>query len=108
MARRADRSAGRMSTNPIAPPLGYSLEDVPAFLRPTAANMEVQVQPPNGIDVARVTSADPNTVQVNQPDQFGQPQLNHEVTHGYQFSRAPAVVAGMEGDLASGRLPRSY
>lgn len=97
-----------MSANPVAPPPGYSLEDVPAFLRPTAATMNVQVQPPNGIDVARVTSTNPNTVEVNEPSQFGQPQLDHEVTHGYQFSRNPAVVSQMEGDLASGRVPTAY
>ena len=92
----------------VVPPNGYSLASVPNFLKPVAANMTVQIQPPNGIDVARVTAANPNTVQVNQPDQFGQPQLNHEVTHGYQFSRNPVVVQQMEGDLASGKLPKTY
>lgn len=97
-----------MGSKRVVPPNGYSLQNVPNFLKPTAANMTVDVQPPNGLDVARVTSTNPNVVQVNQPDQFGQPQLNHEVTHGFQFSRNPAVVQQMEGDLASGELPKSY
>jgi hypothetical protein len=92
----------------VVPPNGYSLASVPNFLKPTAANMTIQIQPPNGIDVARVSSTNPSVVQVNQPDQFGQPQLNHEVVHGYEFSRNPAVVSQMEGDLASGKLPRTY
>jgi hypothetical protein len=97
-----------MPNNRVVPPSGYSLANVPNFLRPTAAQMTVQIQPPNGIDVARVTSTNPNVIQVNQPDQFGQPQLNHEVEHGYEFSRNPAFVQQMEGDLASGKSPRGY
>ena len=96
-----------MSSKPVPPP-GYSLEDVPDFLKPTAATSKVVIQPPNGLDVARVTSTDPTTVQVNQRDQFGQPQLNHEETHVFEFSRNPAVVQQMEGDLASGKLPKTY
>ncbi len=90
------------------PPLGYSLDDVPNFLKPTAANMRVEVGQPNGVDIARVSSTMPNVVQVHQADQFGQPQLNHEVTHGFDLSRNPAVVNQMQNDLASGKLPKAY
>lgn len=93
---------------PNKPPPGYSLEDVPDFLKATAGASKVVIQPPNGIDIAKVTSTDPNTVQVNQRDQFGQPELNHEETHVFDFSRNPAIVTQMEADLASGRLPKIY
>lgn len=82
--------------NKPTPPPGYSLQDVPDFLKPVAASMRVVVEPPNGVDIARVTAARPDVIQVNQRDQFGQPQLNHEVTHGFQFSRNPAVVRSLE------------
>lgn len=90
------------------PPPGYSLEEVPDFLKQTAANSKVVIQPPNGKDVARVTSTDPTTVQVNQRDQFGQPQLNHEETHVWDFSRNPEIVSQMEADLRTGKLPKTY
>ena len=104
---------------PVKPPPGYSLEDVPDFLKPTAANAKVEVQPPNGIDVARVSPAAPNTVVVNQPSQFTQGDLDHEMTHSYDLSRNPAVIAqeakvqaqqkaaGMYTPIP-GRLPKAY
>lgn len=96
-----------MSTQPTPPP-GYSLEAVPDFLKPTAEKMTVDVEKPNGLDLARVTASNPTVVQVNERDQFGQPQLNHEVTHGFQFDRNPAIVQQMEANLASGKLPKTY
>lgn len=115
-----------MSTQPPAPapapapPPGYSLENVPAFLQPTAQNMNIQVEPPNGIDVAKVSPAAPNTVVVNQPNQFTQGDLNHETTHSYDLSRNPAVVsqeasvmaqqqrAGLYNTPVAGQLPKAY
>jgi hypothetical protein len=96
-----------VGSNRVVPPNGYSLANVPNFLRPTAAQMTVQIQPPNGIDVARVTSTNPNVIQVNQPDQFGQPQLNHEVTHGYEDltpqapGLPPSAITGIMEPLAA-------
>ena len=86
----------------------YSLQDVPAFLRPTAAQSKVVIQPPNGRDIAVVHSTSPKVVDVNERAQFGQPQLNHEETHVFDFSRNPAIVQRMEEDLRSGKLPKSY
>ncbi|MGB6934396.1 MAG: hypothetical protein WBD91_16585 [Acidobacteriaceae bacterium] len=94
-----------MASKPTPPP-GYSLEDVPDFLKQTAANSKVVIQPPNGKDVAVVHSSSPNEVDVNQRDQFGQPQLNHEETHVFQFSRNPAVVEQMQQTMATG--PKGY
>ncbi len=90
------------------PPLGYSLEAVPAFLQPTAANSQVVVKPPDNRSIALVSSKEPNVVQVHEPSQFGQPQLDHEETHVFDLSRNPAVVSQMENDLASGKLPKTY
>jgi hypothetical protein len=101
------------------PPLGYSLENVPVFLQPTAQHMRIQVEPPNGIDVARVSPAAPNTVVVNQPSQFTQGDLDHETVHSYDLSRNPAVIAqeakvqaqqqadGMYTPIP-GQLPKAY
>lgn len=87
---------------------GYSVDDVPAFLRPTAEQSKVVIQPPNGKDIAVVHSSSPKEIDVNEVKQFGQPQLNHEETHVFEFSRNPAVVQRMESDLATGKLPKSY
>lgn len=94
--------------NKPTPPAGYSLADVPDFLKPTARAMRIEVESPNGIDIAKVTSTQPNVIEVNQADHFSQPELNHEVEHGYQFSRNPAIVQSMEYDLATGKLPKTY
>lgn len=80
---------------PIKPPPGYSLKEVPDFLKPTAANSKVVIQQPNGRDISSVSSSNPTEIDVHQREQFGQPQLNHEETHVFQFSRNPAVVAAM-------------
>src|SRR6185437_1168856 len=107
-----------MPTGP-APRREYSLEDVPAFLEPTAQHMKMQVGQPNGVDIAKVSPSDPNTVVVNQPDQFTQGDLNHETVHSYDLSRNPAVVAqlakvqqqqqaaGMYTPVP-GQLPKAY
>lgn len=108
-----------MGSNRVVPPNGYSLANVPNFLKPTAANMKIVVQPPNGVDVAKVSPANPNVVVVNQPNQFTQGDLNHETEHGYDLSRNPAEVArlaqvqqqqqqaGMYTPVA-GQLPAAY
>lgn len=97
-----------MSTTQPVPPLGYSLEDVPAFLRPTAEESKIVVDPPNNTSIAQVNSTNPNEIDIHEPSQFHQPQLNHEETHVFQFSRNPAIVQKMESDLATGKLPKTY
>jgi hypothetical protein len=96
-----------MSTTPT-PPAGYKLENVPDFLKPTAEQSKVVVQPPNNKDIAVVHSSTPTEVDVNEPTQFNQPDLNHEETHVFQFSRNPEVVQQMESDLQTGKLPKTY
>lgn len=89
-------------------PTKYRLEDLPEFLRPTAAKAKIERAPSNGIAIAEVDGSDPNTILVREPEQFTLPAQTHEETHVFQFGRNPAVVKEMEENLTSGKLPRTY
>ncbi len=89
-----------------APPDGYEVEqrmqNVPAFLRPTAAKMSVQMEAPRPDAAAEVSAIHPQTVQVFGADQATQPVITHEVTHGFQASRSLPLVAHTASQLMLG------
>lgn len=91
------------------PPSGYALEaQVPAFLRPAAATAHIVDKPPDNRSIALVSSDDPTEIDVHEPSQFHSPQLIHEMTHVFQFSRNPEMVNQMRDALRTGKLPATY
>ncbi len=94
------------------PPAGYEIEkrmqNVPAFLRPTAAQMSVQIEAPRPDVAAEVTAFHPKTVQVYGEDQATQPVVTHEVTHGFQASRSWPLVAHTAAQLMGGERDPEY
>ena len=99
-----------MPTNPQPqPPEGYSLvEEVPDFLRPVAATTHVVNQPTDNQTIARVSSTNPTEIDVYDPAKFHSPELIHEMTHVFQFSRNPEIVSQMLNPLRTGKIPTAY
>lgn len=97
-----------VSSDPTPPP-GYTLESqVPAFLRPVAATAHIVDRPPDNRSIALVSSTNPTEIDVHEPSQFHSPELIHEMTHVFQFSRNPAMVSQMQDALRAGKLPSTY
>lgn len=69
--------------------------DVPAFIKQGIDMSKVQQvpgQPKDDVEkgsVAWTNDSDPYVVNVNQPDIYGKPILNHELTHTFQMTRNP-------------------
>jgi hypothetical protein len=85
----------KTATTPVAPP-GYDLVNLPSFIRPANVNTKIVPAAPKvsagGQIVADVNAANPQTIQVREPQLFAQPVQTHESTHIYQFSRNPQFI----------------
>ena len=91
-----------------SPSLGYPVEQLPAFLRPTAAQSKIVRAPSNGVALAEVDPDAPEEIKVREPEQFTLPAETHEQTHIFEDSRNPAVIEQENRDLVSGQLPKTY
>ena len=86
--------AGEATGGPVSP-LDYS--DVPAFLKrdvDLSKVQQVRAQPKTADEQraeAYVFNDAPYKVNVNMPQYFGKPDLNHELTHVDQFTRSPDI-----------------
>lgn len=85
-----------MPNNKPVPPPGYSIVNLPSFLKPANAGTktvraESEVDP-SGQVIADVRQSDPSTIEVREPRDFTQPVQTHESTHVYQFSRNQPFV----------------
>jgi hypothetical protein len=90
------------------PPTGYTVQDLPDFLRASNQNTKVVPAARNNTAIATVDVADPNTIKVREPQLFTNPVYTHESTHVYQMSRNPGVVKDVENRYATGKLPAGY
>lgn len=91
-----------------SPPLGYPIEQLPAFLRPTAEQEQIVRAPSNGVALAEVNADEPNTIKVREPQQFTEPIEAHEMTHAFEMSRNPAFTGPLKAEMQSGKLPQGY
>ena len=87
-------------TKPTPPP-GYSVVNLPDFLKPANAKTKTVSAPPleegSGRVIADVDPAQPTTIQVRDPNLFTQPVQTHESTHVFQLSRNPAFTSAIQG-----------
>lgn len=79
------------------PPAGYTVKDLPAFLRDSAANTTLVPYQRDGSNIAAVDPRNPSTIEVKEPKLFTNPVYTHESTHVFQLNRNPAVVQGTAG-----------
>jgi hypothetical protein len=85
-----------MPNDPMPPP-GYTLMDLPSFLRPSNVGTKIVTAPPmqagQGQIVADVDPENPTTIQVRYPAGYTKAVNTHESTHVYQQSRNPAFAS---------------
>lgn len=83
--------------NDPTPPSGYTLEDLPAFMRESNVGTKTISAPPmvvgSGRVVADVDPANPRTIEVREPSLYTAPVNTHESTHVFQQSRNPAFAS---------------
>ena len=90
------------------PPSGYTLKDLPAFLRDSAEDTKIVAAPRDHRNIADVEVNAPSTIQVREPQLFTNPVYTHESTHVYQFSRNPGVQQDVGQRYNAGKLPVGY
>lgn len=107
------RRESRLPNNKPTPPPGYTLADLPPFLRKSNVGTKVVNAPPmrigQGTVDADVDPANPHTIEVRNPQAFTQPVQTHESTHVFQESRNPAFVqAGLNLQTNTQGTPAMY
>lgn len=87
--------------------------DVPAFIKSGIDLSKVRQTPTSiyGQDpdaIASVTPANPYKIDVDMPDLYGPPVLNHELTHTFQFTRNQSLPAPNNPNDGGSASPKSY
>jgi hypothetical protein len=90
------------------PPSGYTLKDLPAFLRDSAEDTKIVAAPRDHRNIADVEVNAPSTIQVREPQLFTNPVYTHESTHVYQLSRNTGVQQDVGQRYNAGKLPVGY
>lgn len=96
-------------TPPPGAPVGYPVDQLPAFLRSTAATAKIESAPSDGKSIAEVDPQEStNTIRVREPKMFTPGVEAHELTHVWDDTRNPGVIQRENEMIQSGTMPMGY